>query len=172
MASVGDAYGPYGEGALVPDDNSAVTISEAAEALHLTVEGVRQRIRRKKLAAYKAPDGTWRVVLTPPNTEPNGKQGSVGSADGPTYGDGYKELTAHLAQEIAFLRDEMGRQREDMSRQRDQWAEESRRKDVIIAELTQQLKALPAQVKEEVEATTPPPPAPRRSWWQRLWGIE
>ena len=149
-----------------------ITIGEAAKELNLTVEGVRQRIRRKKLAAYKVPDGTWRIVLNPPNAEPDKKQDPVGPVDGHAYGDGHKELTVHLEQEIAFLRDEMGRQREDMSRQRDQWAEESRRKDVIIAELTQQLKALPAKVKEEVEATPPPPATPQRSWWQRLWGLQ
>ena len=152
---------------MVDTDQDAVGISEAAERLGISVEAIRQRIRRKKLEAYKVQDGTWRIVLASPTAHPNGVQDSVQvtvqAPVGPS--DGQKELVAQLKGEVVFMRDEMVKQRE-------QWAEESRRKDVIIAELTQQLKALPAKVKEEVEATPPPPAAPQRSWWQRLWGLQ
>ena len=124
---------------MVNTDRGAVRISEAAERLGISVEAVRQRIRRKKLEAYKVQDGTWRIVLPSPKADLNGVQDSVQvtvqAPVGPS--DGQKELVAQLKDEVAFLRDEMAKQRE-------QWGEESRRKDIIISQLSDQLKALPA----------------------------
>ncbi len=170
--------------------HTKVPLSEAATLLGLSLDTARKKVQRGKLPAEK--DGNrWYVLMDAvgqveqdgattaspeqiqdtSRTEPE----VVLERPGQHHADEVAVLREFLTareEEIGFLRSEMGRQREDMSKQRDQWAEESRRKDVIIAELTQQLKALPAQVKEEVTATTPPPPTPRRSWWQRLWGME
>ena len=60
-----------------------------------------------------------------------------------------------------------------MDKQRAEWSDQARRKDVIIHELTTQLKALPAaviEVQEERTKQTPaePAPAPARPWW-RFW---
>ena len=143
---------------MVNTDWGAVGISEAAERLGISVEAVRQRIRRKKLEAYKVQDGTWRIVLPSPKADLNGVQDSVQvtvqAPVGPS--DGQKELVAQLKDEVVFLRDEMVKQRE-------QWGEESRRKDIIISQLSDQLKALPAPKQAAEEPTRVP-----RAWW-RFW---
>ncbi len=48
------------------EQTGGVTIAEAAEQLDLTSAAVRKRVQRGKLPAYKAEDGTWRVVLNQP----------------------------------------------------------------------------------------------------------
>jgi DNA-directed RNA polymerase specialized sigma24 family protein len=40
-----------------------IGIADAAKQLGISVEAVRQRIRRKRLQAYKDPTGVWRIVL-------------------------------------------------------------------------------------------------------------
>ena len=47
-------------------------IAEAAKHFGISTEAVRQRIRRKKLEAYKTEGGVWQIVLPSPNgrTEP------------------------------------------------------------------------------------------------------
>lgn len=143
---------------MVNTDQGAVGISEAAERLGISVEAVRQRIRRKKLEAYKVQDGTWRVVLPASKADLNGVQDSVQvtvqAPVGPS--DGQKELVAQLKDEVFFLREEMAKQRE-------QWGEESRRKDIIISQLSDQLKALPAPKQEAEEPKRTP-----HAWW-RFW---
>ena len=170
---------PYGLGdGTVDTHTEPVGIAEAAKRLGISVEAVRQRIRRKKLEAYKDPTGVWQIVLPSPNGTKQPVQESVqegvqvnvqlpvGSANGQAYG----ELVAQLKDEVAFLREEMGRQR-------DQYAEESRRKDVIIHELTTQLKALPAAIvqkqgeEQTKQAPESPTPAASRPWW-KFWLVD
>src|SRR3954469_12575418 len=47
------------------DSGRLAGVLEAAEALGLTPDGVRARIRRGTLAARKGNDGQWRVELSP-----------------------------------------------------------------------------------------------------------
>jgi len=97
-------------------------------------------------------------VSSPPGGEDHSREVAV-----------LREFLSSREQEIEFLRDEMGRQR-------DQYAEESRRKDVIIHELTTQLKALPAavvekQVEEQTkQAPESPTPAQSHPWW-KFWVV-
>jgi hypothetical protein len=151
-----------------------IGIADAAKQLGISVEAVRQRIRRKRLQAYKDSSGVWQIVLPGDESPPRAVQHSVGpavgSADGP---NGHDRLIDHLQGEVAFLRDEMARQRE-------QWAEESRRKDVIIHELSSQLKALPEKIVEHQQAAAAEPEpeddgttdwtngSPARPWW-KFW---
>jgi hypothetical protein len=145
-----------------------VGISEAAKQLGITVEAVRQRIRRKRLQAYKDPSGVWRIVLPADQSTPSDVQDRVGPAGGPADGaNGHDRLIDHLQGEVAFLRDEMARQRE-------QWGEESRRKDVIIHEMSSQLKALPEKIVEQQQAAAvepEPEPTPARPWW-KFWAVD
>ncbi len=166
---------PYGLGdGTVDTHTETVGISEAAKHLGISVEAVRQRIRRKKLEAYKGPDGVWRIVLPDPigSTEPvveavpDGVQVNVQLPVGGAATHAYEELIAQLRGEVAFLREEMDKQRAE-------WSEQARRKDIIIHELTTQLKALPAAVVEVQEehmkqAAETPVPAPSRPWW-KFW---
>jgi hypothetical protein len=145
-----------------------VGIADAAKQLGITVEAVRQRIRRKRLAAYKDPSGVWQIVLPADQSAPSDVQDSGGSTVGAVHGpNGHDRLIDHLQGEVAFLRDEMARQRE-------QWAEESRRKDVIIHELSSQLKALPEKIVEQQQAAAAEPEPerpPTRPWW-KFWAAD
>ena len=131
---------------------TTVGISEAAKHLGISVEAVRQRIRRKKIEAYKNDTGVWQIVIPSPNgrMDPvgdpvqDGVQGNVQLPAGVTPAHAYEELVTHLKSEVMFLRGEMEKQRQE-------WSEQARGKDVIIHELTNQLKALPAAVVEVQE---------------------
>jgi hypothetical protein len=62
-----------------------------------------------------------------------------------------------------------------MAHQRAEWSEQARRKDIIIHELTGQLKALPeaiveVQAEQQKQAPEEPTPAPKRPWW-RFWEV-
>jgi excisionase family DNA binding protein len=139
----------------------ALGISEAAERLGITVEAVRQRIRRGKLEAYKDQTGCWQIVLPPPTAD----QEPVPHAVGDEYTTLYGRMVGQLESEVEFLRGELERTRE-------QWSEESRRKDLIIAELAKRIPALPSGNNHTPEATppsetSPAAPAPR-PWW-KFW---
>jgi hypothetical protein len=164
-------HGGYG---MADTTQPTVGIADAAKQLGISVEAVRQRIRRKRLQAYKDPTGVWRIVLPADESAPSDVQHNVGPAVGSAGSqNGHDRLIDHLQGEVAFLRDEMARQRE-------QWAEESRRKDVIIHELSTQLRALPEKIVEHQQAAAAEPESeddattdrtngsPARPWW-RVW---
>ena len=153
---------------------NTVGISEAAKQLGISNEAVRQRIRRRKLEAYKSPDGVWQIVLPHhTNSTANGSptvqdnvQVNVQLPVGSVRPHDNEELVIQLKSEVTFLREEMAKQREE-------WSEQARRKDIIIHELTSQLKALPqavVAVQEEHQQQEPAEPAPahHRPWW-RFW---
>jgi hypothetical protein len=145
-----------------------VGIAEAAKQLGVSVEAVRQRIRRKRLQAYKDPSGVWQIVLPTDGSAPSVVQDGVGPPVGSADGlNGHDRLIDHLQGEVAFLRDEMARQRE-------QWGEESRRKDVIIHELSSQLKALPDKIVEQQQAAAaaPEPDLPATRPWWKFWAMD
>jgi len=130
------------------EDNGtgALPLSEAAARLDISEELVRKRIYRGKLKGHKI-DGRWHVVLN----NQDGVQATLQDAAGQLHDkqDSSTALVAHQQEEIEFLRRELASRAEEMTKQREQWAEESRRKDVILHELSTQLKALPAAIVEE-----------------------
>ena len=138
-----------------PDNlcSPGVSITEAARALGVTREAIRQRIRRGRIHAAKI-DGQWYVELDCPRIS-TGHMLGVDSAPVPpnTQPDSvpYSTFVTQLQGEIAFLREEV------------------RRKDAIIARFAERLPALPEGRQDE--PATPPPPRdeqkPKRRWW--LW---
>jgi hypothetical protein len=56
--------GPQDKGRTVPDSKQdTVDLTTAAGILGLNVETLRKRLQRGTVAGFKAPDGSWRVVL-------------------------------------------------------------------------------------------------------------
>jgi hypothetical protein len=163
-----------GQAVTTLQDNGTATVplAEAAARLGISEELVRKRIYRGKLAGEKI-DGRWHVVLNHQDSPQEGCQDQSGLVQDSE--DRFAaELIAHQQDEIGFLRQELTARAEEMTRQREQWAEESRRKDVIIHELSSQLKALPAKIVEQQQAaTSEPEPAttPIRPWW-KFWAMD
>ena len=93
-----------------PKTRRRVTVREAAEALGITVDAVRGRIKRGTLGHHKDPDGTVWVWLGADESRPayDRSNGQPGDQD---------LLVAHLENEIEFLRDQVRRQQEIIAQQ-------------------------------------------------------
>src|SRR5918911_4501518 len=98
------------------------TVAQAAEALGISAEAVRQRVRRGTLPTEKSEDGSVFVRIDAVRTRTDTDGTSDGTADEAL-------LAAHLdhaLDEIQFLREELHTRNEEL-----------RRKDTIIAQLNQ-----------------------------------
>jgi hypothetical protein len=183
--------------------NVRMTVQEAASALGVTVEAVRGRMHRGKYGREKTDDGRVFVVLTPDQLM-NGRERSMPpeanvpddstesasdrSGDRSTHvrnrpvenGPLVEELRDHLA----FLRAELEARNEEIRRREEEHREEARRKDTIIAQLTQRIPELPTvpspeprdspeTVSTDTGGGTSPPepqePPQRRSWLYRFF---
>jgi hypothetical protein len=143
-------------------------VSEAAALLGISKEAVRMRIRRGTLRSEKT-DNTVYVWL---DDDINADQDTVHHA-ALEAGSGYRELIEQLRSEV------------------EAWREEARRKDTIIMNMTEAMKALnppsAAQAQEPPKSPeTGESPGPRerpltdegraqeaarpRSWWRRMFG--
>ena len=153
-------------------DQTRATPQRAAELLGISVEAVRQRIRRGTLRSEKDEDGSVWVHLDE----------SVRNTDG-VQTDDQTIYTTHLETEIAYLRQQL-----EQANERDR---EQRR---IIAALTSRIPELPAPRGEDSSPSEPSEapreeaesPGPRerpfideeraqeaaqpRSWWRRMFG--
>ena len=167
-----------------PPSATRVTVQGAAEALGITVEAVRARIKRGKLRREKGEDGTVYVWLEAAQTQPDHVQTSdrtrpdtdqTGSRAGPQA-----ELVDSLLDQVAYMREQLAEEREAR-----------RRADTIIAQLTQANATLAQRVPEleapsearegpqtprEGEGSTMTPPEQQepssRSWWRAFFGLE
>lgn len=156
-----------------------VTVADAARLLGLSAEAVRMRIKRGTLASEKV-GSTVYVLLEADPTRTNGTQIPGLTAD-PTsiLATDQTELVAVLREEVAFLREELKRREEAH-------LEENRRKDTIIAQLTQRIPQLPPAASQESPQASgtaaggagssgddvPPDvrePSERRSWLHRFF---
>lgn len=177
-------------------EREVLGLDEAAVRLGLSPKGVKKRIDRGELDGAKV-QGEWRVFLPRPESsdtvagEPAGEAPSeVSEVDAPVLqplesapeaatpihppaavqveattappvpdraDEIYKELVTSLREEVAFLR-----------RQLDDRSEELRRRDHIIAAITQRIPELPAPVTGTETPPEEPRPAERSSWWGRL----
>ncbi len=150
---------------------TTVSLREAAEVLGLTPEGVRKRVLRGQLPAAKNPDGVW--IIDKATLAAHALSDHQPSANGRTDAQtnvpdlSVNQLVATLQQENDRLWAELERRTAELEAERQQQgeelerrAEELRRKDMLLAELTRRIPALP-------ESCADPP---RRSWWQRLFG--
>jgi hypothetical protein len=150
-------------------------LTEAAEVTGVTVEALRQRIKRRKLHAIKGNDGLLRVRLTQADIEAIATGRPTGQ---PVENDGaIKVLVAH----VQTLREQLDRQRTDHAAElellrddieharleADRWRETAEReRDNAHAlfdqlrEMTQRLDQLYQEHRAEL----------KRPWWRRLIG--
>lgn len=132
------------------DSKEGVDISEAAKILGISVEATRKRLQRGSLQGYKV-DDRWYIVLdvqdmksrTRPE-EDSDTSGTESENDQDTNEDvqgdilAYQQMVESLQGEISFLRQELSAR-----------TEENRRKDHIIAGLTQRIPELPSADQQE-----------------------
>jgi hypothetical protein len=155
-----------------------LTVPEAAKALGLTSEAVRSRVRRGTLVSERSEDGTLYVLV------------EATRSDAPTnLSHDQTLLIERLDSEVRFLREELisregtFKYREETFRQLEEaWREESRRKDHIIAALTQCIPELEAASEQRESAKSDSDDAAKgdapqeptgdkngQSWWRRLF---
>jgi hypothetical protein len=130
-------------------DQTRATPQRAAELLGISVEAVRQRIRRGTLRSEKDTDGSVWVYLDQSVRDTD----NVQTTDQTLY-------TTHLENEISYLRQQL-----EQANERDR---EQRR---IIAALSQRIPELEApsepQESPETEGSATPEP---KGFWARLFG--
>jgi hypothetical protein len=140
-----------------------VDVKQAAEALGISSEGIRQRIRRGSLESEKGTDGRVYVFLEDEDLD--------GTSSEPNTDD----VLTRMEDEIAFLRQELATRDEEI-----------RRRDAVLLSLSEGLKALnpPPEEREppesaartsdtaEPRSTTegPQEQTTQRSWWRKLLG--
>jgi hypothetical protein len=140
------------------------TVPEAAEVLGVTIEAVRGRIKRDTLAHEKGEDGTVYVLLNADQSQSTHDQSTAQTL-----------IVERLENEVRFLREEVTR------------------KDAILLNMTEVMKAISPPTQEEaperppetpVSATEQPgrvgpqtplegpmaEPVERRPWWSRIFG--
>jgi molybdopterin converting factor small subunit len=186
--------------------NVRMTVQEAAAALGITVEAVRGRVHRGKYGREKTDDGRVFVVLTPDQLM-NGRERSSFAQANVSYESTESnderspnqpphvrnqsadngQLVEELRDHLAFLRAELEARNEEIRRREEEHREEARRKDTIIAQLTQRIPELPSAASpearngsemdsEDTDKDNVPPepqkPPERRSWLHRFFGFE
>jgi excisionase family DNA binding protein len=109
-----------------------ITVQEAAQRLGISQDAVRQRVRRGSMRHEKDDKGRVYVYLSPTNTRSTIVHDTPRDTVGDTVHDASpNELLKELRDRIHFLEIELGDRKE-----------ESRRKDHIIAALTQRIPEL------------------------------
>ena len=147
-------------------------VKQAAEVLNISSEGVRKRIKRGSLEAEKGPDGKVYVWLDTDWT------GSDAGRTGLDEGSDAQQTADKDAEAIEILRDQV----EFLRAQLEVWQEEARRKDHLLAALTERIPELePAseapESPETAAAGTEGVEAPlateerQRGFWRRFFGI-
>ena len=142
-----------------------VTLKEAADILGVSKEAVRKRVIRGTLRSEKGEDGRRYVYI------------DAGGDEAPTRER--DALISEMQERLAFLEREL-----------DVRTEEIRRRDTIIMNMTEAMKALnppaqhepvearesPEMVEEEPEGSEPrsatgsTQEATQRAWWRRIFG--
>lgn len=140
-------------------------MKQAAEVLGISSEGVRKRIKRGHLEAEKDPDGKVYVWL---------ERGRTDRTSDRTDGNGSEDVTEILRDQVDYLRQQL-----------QVWQEDARRKDHIIAALTERIPEIegprgasgeprdatvtPSEVpgNDEVRADVGKPK--ERPWWRRIF---
>jgi len=157
-----------------------LTVAQAADALGVTVDAVRSRIKRETIEHVRE-EGRVYVILVgdqgETSTDQDFDQGSAqGSAQYVDQGQGEPERDPDY-------RDELVEELRDRVRYLE---EESRRKDHLLAAALERIPAASLEAPRETrdnsetpsdgEAGTGTPASdtdqPRRSWWRRFFGFE
>jgi hypothetical protein len=147
----------------------SMPLREAADALGISKDAIRQRVRRGTLRSEKGEDGRVYVYLdaSADVTTDDADQGDSEAIEGSLYRE--------MRDRVAYL-----------ERQVEEEREARRRADTLLARLMDRLPELeapqeaadPAEtVSEEPEGVDPRPDAPgpqegarRRPWWRRMFG--
>ena len=141
-------------------------VKQAAEALGISSEGIRQRIRRGSLESEKDTDGRVYVFIDEEAT------------NGAPYERSTDDVVTRLENEVEFLRKELATRDAEIQR-----------RDAVLLSLSEGLKALnPAPASPEARdsslsyssdgtdkgSTSPEQqePSQRRSWWRAFFGLE
>ena len=122
-----------------------VTVAEAARLLGTSAEAVRMRVKRGSLRSTKIKNTVY-VLLSPEQTRPNQGQtrGGIGSAANQTS-DQARDQTDDRTALLESLRSQVEFLQEELKRREEVHVEENRRKDTIIAQLTQRIPELEPQ---------------------------
>lgn len=136
---------------------SRLTVTEAADALGITVEAVRGRAKRGTLTSERAEDGTVYVFVPGDRTRPDSDRPKDQSTD-------QTLLLARLENEVEFLRDQVRRQQEIIAQQavtmRQLSAPSEPADDAVDAK----------QGEEPPGSTEGPQTTTQRPWWRRIFG--
>ena len=122
-----------------------MTIQDAARLMGISEGAVRKRVDRGTLESEKGDDGRVYVLL--PVRRDNGVDAGVyGRVDGEPRVEvqAYEALVEDLRGQVEYLRDELRHEREEH-------AEESRRKDHLLAALMQRVRELEAASDEPLD---------------------
>ena len=171
------------------DRTARLTVRDAADALGISTEAARQRIKRGTLPTERDHDGAVWVLLDADNTGTDDRTNADRTrTNDRTNGDGTTDQALmvahidHLEREVEFLRAELRRREDD-------YREETRRKDHIIAAALERIPPQlepPRDTPRAAEPATAEPDggehrpatdgaqeaAENRSWWRRWFGFE
>ena len=143
-------------------------VKQAAEALGISSEGIRQRIRRGSLRSEKDTDGRVYVFI------------DEEAANGTPYEPSTDDVVSRLENEVEFLRKELATRDAEIQR-----------RDAVLLSLSEGLKALnpppaspeprelpetgsaqPERGNTPAGAERPFTEEERPSWWKRFFGFE
>ncbi len=144
-------------------NHERLTVAQAAVSLGITEGAVRSRIKRGTLPTAK--EGAAVFVLLDDGTSRANQPPNVGAP-----GD-QSELIASLHDQVSYLRGQLDAEREAR-------AEERRRHDTVMAQLTSKFPAIeaPREAREAPEGASPhsatagPQTDTRSPWWRRIFG--
>ena len=129
---------------MVDNELDSVDLTTAARSLGLSVATLRKRLQRGTIAGFKAPDGSWRVVL-----DKQDSPGQMGGQGLDSAGQDHAALIEALRDEIQFLRGQLQARDDDI-----------RRLHVLLQQHQQPARALTdhGQVQQDWMQT-----------WMRMW---
>jgi hypothetical protein len=142
-----------------PPPSRRLTVAEAAWALGVTVDAVRGRIKRGSLESVKEEDGTVYVLVDEHDR----------ASDQARLADDRSELVESYREQVSYLKAIIATRDEEL-----------RRKDHIIAALTERIPEIepPSEPRASPESATGgsegvevPPDGEQRSWWRRYFGF-
>ena len=96
---------------MVDNTLDSVDLTTAASILGVTVATLRKRLQRGTIAGFKAPDGSWRVVL-----DKQDSPGQMGGQGLDSAGQDHAALIEALRDEIQFLRSQLQARNEEIRR--------------------------------------------------------